>query len=68
MITIVLPECMTPDGADPCKGYTELADKLSRFEDIVKAARRFEAENVLYVQKSEAGKRLANALRACPIT
>lgn len=30
----LLPDCMMPDGADPCKGYQQLSARVAELEDI----------------------------------
>lgn len=31
-MTKILPDCMMPDGADPCLGYTQLCERAERAE------------------------------------
>ena len=35
----ILPDCMMPDGADPCAGYHELQDNYDKLEAEVKRYR-----------------------------
>lgn len=30
----ILPDCMAPDGAEPCKGYAELRDELAHLREL----------------------------------
>lgn len=32
MAVVTLPDCMMPDGADPCRGYQELRERAERAE------------------------------------
>ena len=33
---MILPDCMAPDGADPCKGYQELKAENDQLRDALK--------------------------------
>jgi len=44
----ILPDCMMPDGAEPCKGYLETHDKLSIVEVDLK-----ELHQALYYMYSQ---------------
>ena len=30
----ILPDCMMPDGADPCQGYHQLMDEIERLKKL----------------------------------
>lgn len=36
---MTLPDCMMPDGADPCAGYQALAARLAEAEALLREAR-----------------------------
>ena len=37
---MTLPDCMMPDGADPCRGYQELRERAERAEAELAALRQ----------------------------
>lgn len=40
----ILPDCMMPDGTDPCKGYQDLQDRIDTVVTAVRAATQELAE------------------------
>ena len=46
----ILPDCMMPDGAEPCKGYMDMKDEVKRLREALEAV---DSETVLTGQLKE---------------
>src|SRR5438105_1997448 len=51
-----LPDCMMPDGAEPCKGYRELQEQLSDLEPIFDLRWKADMRAIKQWQEAHPGK------------